>query len=280
MATVTHVPTTIGILTPKGLVAAPYTAASFLEAAQQEPEGVYTVTRTYRRYFALLLDAHLDRMEESARLEWIKLKLRRSALRAALRSLIGSSGYAEARFRITAPRENPDNLILTLTPFEDVPAEARLQGVKMATVQIERQNPRSKTTDWMKSREAARARIPKDAYEGLLVNVNGEILEGFQSNFYAVIDGTLYTAGKDVLSGISRRIIFEVAPRVLPVTLDAVHLTMLPEVEDAFLTSSSRGVVPITRINDTVIGSGKPGILTQEISQRYNEWVESHLECI
>ena len=65
--------TEIGILTPQGLQDAPYTADSLTEAAQYEQDGVYTVTRTYQRTKCLLFNAHLDRMEESARLEGIPL---------------------------------------------------------------------------------------------------------------------------------------------------------------------------------------------------------------
>src|SRR5260370_42005500 len=95
----------IGIVTRQGLLAVPYTAQSLAEAATKEPQGVYTLARTYNRTGALLLDDHLDRLERSAQLLGIALRLDRPALTSALRILIDQSGYAESRFRITIPRD-------------------------------------------------------------------------------------------------------------------------------------------------------------------------------
>jgi branched-chain amino acid aminotransferase len=272
-------PTTIGILTPTGLINADYTAETLSEAARFEPDGVYTVTRTYRRDHALLLDAHLDRLEESAHLESILLRLDRAALRAALRTLIARAGYPASRFRITVPRARPDSITLTLEPFHSVSPETRAKGVAVATVHIARHNPRTKTTDWMEQREAARAAMPA-AYEGILVNDAGELLEGFSSNFYAIRAGRLYTAGEGVLSGIARKVVLMVAPEVLPVELRPVRPDEIPALDEAFVTSSSRGVVPVIRIDEQQVGDGKPGPLTQAISARYHAWEEAHLEPI
>src|SRR5258707_14888372 len=93
----------IGIVTPQGMQPAPYGAESLAEAATKEPQGVYTLARTFRRNQAVLLNDHLDRLEQSAKLEGIAVRLDRTALRNALRTLIEQSGYAESRFRITVP---------------------------------------------------------------------------------------------------------------------------------------------------------------------------------
>ncbi|NJL93532.1 MAG: hypothetical protein HC915_07270 [Anaerolineae bacterium] len=50
--------------------------------------------------------------------------------------------------------------------------------------------------------------------------------------------------------------------------------------DEAFLTSSSRGVLPIVMIDDQPIGAGAPGVLTRELQQRYDAWTEAHLEPI
>jgi branched-chain amino acid aminotransferase len=271
-------PTAIGILTPKGLIESPYSAENLAEAARKEPDGIYTTTRTYRHNSTLLLDAHLDRLVQSALLEWIPLRLNYAAVRAALRSLIAVSGYRDSRIRISVPREQPDNVILTLEPFEDVPAELRANGVSTATIRIARHNPSSKTTDWMELREQARLSLPAHVFEGILVNELDELLEGFSSNFYAIWQGTLYTAGRKVLEGIARSVVLQVAPDIVPLELRPITMEALPLIEEAFLTSSGRGIVPISRIDDIDIGS--PGPVTQAIARRYDEWVSEHIEPI
>jgi branched-chain amino acid aminotransferase len=274
-------PTTIGILTPGGLTDAGYTADTLAEAARYEPEGIYTLASTFKRDHALLLDAHLNRLEESARLEGIALQLDRPALRKALRHLVDRSGYENSRFRLTVPRANPSHLIIALEPFAGVPPAIKQNGVKVVTIKIRRRNPRAKTNDWIQQREVAAAQIPEDAYQGIIVNEAGQLLEGFSSNFYAIRDGFLYTAGDAlVLSGISRKIALQVIPDIVPLQMTPITRAEIARLAEAFLTSSSRGVIPIVQIDKHVIGSGKPGPLTQAISRQYNAWVEAHLEPI
>lgn len=274
-------PTTIGILTKDGLIDASYAAETLAEAAQYEPEGIYTVASTFRQNYALLLDCHLDRMEESARLENIPLNLDRAALRSALRTLIERSDYENSRFRITVPRRNPDQFIITLEPFHGVSPEVKLNGVKVATVKISRRNPKSKTSDWMTKRAEAKASMLPDAYEGIIVNDAVELLEGFGSNFYAVWKGKLYTADDDmVLGGISRKIIFSVTPEILPIERTPIRLQNISVIDEAFLTSSSRGIIPIVQINAEIIGDGTVGTITQQLMHRYDAWVDEHIEPI
>lgn len=273
-------PTTIGILTPNGLQAVPYSADTLNAAAPFEPDGIYTIASTFNRDHVLLLDAHLDRMEESARLEGIALHLDRVALRAALRTLIERSGYPNSRFRITVSRQDPTHLILSLEPFAGVPDTVRQVGVQVATVPITRRNPRAKTNDWMNRRAEAKAAIP-DAYEGIILNEAGQLLEGMGSNFYAIRGGVLYTAGDDlVLSGISRKIVQQVAPAIVQVVYQPIALSDVNTLAEAFLTSSSRGVVPIVQIDDIPLGDGQVGPLTQQIQAAYDAWVTDHLEPI
>ncbi|MBO9308856.1 MAG: aminotransferase class IV [Chloroflexi bacterium] len=265
----------IGILTPDGLQEAPYSADSLAAAVPFEPEGVYTITRTFNRDHVLMLDEHLDRLEESARLENIPLRLDRAALRAALRTLIERGGYPESRFRITVPRARPDHLYLSVEPFTPLPAELIQQGVRVATVPLARRNPAAKTTDWMSQRKAAA--LPEGVYEGVLVSPDGLLLEGLSSNFYAVMGGVLRTAGEGVLSGIARRALLALAPNYLPVRLEPIHKAELGAVEEAFLTSASRGVVPIVAIDGQVIADGRPGAQTMRLREAYEEWAQAHL---
>lgn len=265
----------IAILTPEGLREAPYRADSLAEAVPFEPEGVYTITRTFNRDHVLMLDEHLDRLEESARLEDIPLQLDRAALRAVLRTLIEQSGYAESRFRITVPRAQPDHIYLSVEPFKPIPPEVIQQGVRVVTVPLVRHKPAAKRTAWLTERKSAA--LPEGAYEGVLVSPEGFLLEGMSSNFYAVMDGELRTAGEGVLSGIVRRAILELAPNYLPVRLEPVHKGELWAIEEAFLTSASRGVVPIVIIDGQIIANGKPGVQTMWLREAYEEWAQAHL---
>jgi branched-chain amino acid aminotransferase len=273
-------PCTIRILTPDGLEDSPCSAESLLEAARCEPaDGVYTITNTFERTKVLKIDAHFDRLTDSARREGIALKLDRPRVRAAVRRLIEEADYGDVRFRVTVSKADPTRFILSCEPFKPLPDAVFEEGVRVVLVEhAERHNPEAKTTGWMIDREAIEKALPKDAFTGLLVGEQGELLEGLSSNFYAIIDGALWTAGEGVLPGIAQQIVLDVAPGVLPVRREAPNKRDLPRMAEAFITSASRGIVPVVQIDDLVLGDGRPGALTQALRGRYLAWARAHLE--
>jgi len=273
-------PCTVRILTPAGLEAASYSADSLLDAARHEPaEGVYTITNTFERTKVLKMDAHLNRLEDSARREGISLALDRSRLRAALRQLIEEAGYGDVRFRVTVPRADPAHLILSCEPFKPLAAAVYEQGVRVVLIHgAARHNPAAKTSEWMLDRQAIERNLPEGVFTGILVGEHGELLEGLSSNFYAILDGELWTAGGGVLPGIAQQIVLTVAEGVLPVRRDAPLAADVPRMAEAFLTSASRGIVPIVQIDDAVLGDGQPGPLTRALRDRYLAWAAAHME--
>jgi branched-chain amino acid aminotransferase len=273
-------PTQIRILTPTNLENAAYTANSLAEATHHEPyEGVYTVTNTYQTTKVLKLDAHLDRLEDSARQADIPLVLDRVRLRAALREMILAAEYGDVRFRITVPKATPDNLILTIEPYTAPSSQLIETGVRVITVaNSARHNAAAKTSDWLHDREALERSLPAGVYTALLCDEDGFLLEGISSNFYALLDGEMRTAGAGVLQGIAQQIVFEIAPALLPVRKDAVHRRDLPRLDEAFITSSSRGIIPIVQIDEYVLSGGSPGAMSRQLRAAYDEWANAHLE--
>jgi branched-subunit amino acid aminotransferase/4-amino-4-deoxychorismate lyase len=268
------------ILTSRGLAPTPYRVGSLSEAVAHEPCGVYTVARTFRGDHALLLDAHLDRLEQSAQLVNIPLTLDRAGLRGALRDMLHRASYPDAKFRITVPQDGPDRIYLAIEPYKPVPDTVMQQGAQVITVSLVRQNPVVKATEWMTIRKPTFDSLPPSAYEAILTASDGRVLEGLSSNFYGVLDGVLYTAGGSVLAGITRHAILELAPEILPVSLTALCLSDVPRLSEAMLTSSSRGVVPITVMDGHPVGDGGVGSLVTRIRRGYDAWADAHSEPI
>jgi branched-chain amino acid aminotransferase len=110
-------------------------------------------------------------------------------------------------------------------------------------------------------------------FEVLLPN-KGRILEGLTSNFFYVFNEVLCTAGRGVLIGVTRQTIIALAKQNgIEICYKALPLNDLPLVEEAFLTSSSRGVVPVVRIDGQLIEEGTVGEMTRKLMQLYNEEV-------
>ena len=274
-------PAVIRRLTAAGLRAVDYSASSLAEAARHEPDaGVYTVSNTLWQTQTLLLDAHLDRLEDSARREGMPLRLDRARLRAALRQMILDSGFGDTRFRISAPAAAPDSLLISIEPHQPPAPELIDNGVSCRTARCARRNPAAKSSDWMRLRRQLQADAPADCYEIILVDAAGHMLEGATSNFYAIIDGQLRTADAGILHGISRRITLWVCQAIAPIQLESPRVEELPAMAEAFISSSSRGIIPVKSIDGKRIGKGTVGEITRRLWRAYQRWVADNLEAL
>ena len=247
-------PAIVKRLCDQGLFDVPYRASNLDEAARYEARsGVYTVANTFARTKTLLLDAHLARLEDSAARANIALSYERDRLKAALRRMILASSFGDVRFRISVPAAAPCEMILSIEPYQP-PSPALIEnGVACGTTAATRRtDPAAKTSDWMHERRALVSARPAGIYETFLLNGAGGILEGLSSNFYAVIDGELFTAVHGVLAGISRQIVFEVCDDIVPLRLEAPQLADIGQFSEALLTSSSRGIIPVVSIDGII----------------------------
>lgn len=238
--------------------------------------GVYTVTRTYHHDMVLAFRRHLVRLDESAQLSGIDVDLKHRWLRATVKHCIDETGFDDTRFCLSVSTKG--SCYLALEPFRPVPEALQRDGVTVYTVRARRRTPRAKSTAWIGIRRELRRALPAGAYEGILLGPDKALLEGMRSNFYAVSGGVLRTAGEGVLGGTARAALLEIAPEVVSVRLEPVTLADLPHLAEAMLSSSSRGVVPITHIDDQLVNGGQPGPITQTLATRYNAWTEAHLE--
>lgn len=272
-------PTVIRKLTSDGLVPVDYSAESLKAASAFEPDnGIYTVTNTYNTYETLKLDAHFDRMEDSAARQGIDLLLDRQRVQNALREMIDIADYGDVRFRITVPKQTPHIFILTVEPFSPPSQALKENGVRCITAaNSARHDAEAKTTDWMHQRKALSDAMPDDIYDTFLLDADGNMLEGLGANFYAIQDGILRTAGEGVLKGISQQIVFEVAESIVTIEQTAPHVDDIPQFQEAFLTSSSRGIIPVVEIDSIPIGTGKPGEITNALRAAYDAWLADHL---
>lgn len=252
-------------------------AATLDEATILTGHGTYSVFRLYPGRRVLRLDQHLARMRRSAAMLGVPFPHSDAWLRTAIRRAVEASGLDMPRVRITVPYDAPETAVVLLEPFAPPPPEVYERGVRTALADAPRALPGAKDSRFIEQRALLREAEP-EAYEVLLCDAAGRILEGTGSNFYAVLEGELRTAGEGMLEGIARRLLLEAAPAILPVRLEPVTRADLPRLAEAMLTSSSRGVVPITEIAGRPIGDGRPGPLTHRLGAAYDARVEAELE--
>jgi branched-chain amino acid aminotransferase len=148
------------------------------------------------------------------------------------------------------------------------------------TLSLHRENPHSKDTRFIATARSAQSALPEGAHEGLLVANDGSVLEGLSSNFFAVREGVLRTEEGRVLRGVTRALVLEMAADLLPVDLRAVRKDELGAVAEAFITSVSREVLPVVRIDGQPLGGGSPGPKTRALMAAFAALAQREAEPV
>ncbi len=250
---------------------------SLAAASAVLPAGAYTSLRTYGGRGVVRLDAHFRRLEESAALQGRSGAVDAATARRAIAGALDETRHDESRLRLTFA---PPRLFVAVEPFTPLPARLYAEGVACVTLAIRRDNPHSKDTRFIATAQQAYARLPEGVEEGLLVADDGALLEGLSSNFFAVSGGELRTEEERVLAGVTRSLVLEVAERLLPVRRAAVSKGELPLVDEAFITSVSREVLPVVRVDGRALGDGRVGPKTRVILDAFEALVEREREWL
>jgi branched-chain amino acid aminotransferase len=148
--------------------------------------------------------------------------------------------------------------------------------VRLVVASILRNHPRSvdpviKSNNLLNNVLAMQEAVRDGAYEALLLNHRGELAECSQSNVFVVRDGAVLTPPLDagLLEGVTRNLLFEVgADMGVPVRDAVLRPSDLPHVDEMFITSTTREVVPVVGVGAQAIGSGAPGPVTRRLLAR------------
>ncbi len=251
------------------------------ELLDELPLGVYTAFRTFHHERLLGLEEHFDRTDRCMQLLGWARRLERALVRQRLHEAVRAWPFEDAFVRLdvlarAAPRlPTQSTCLLSLSGLAPLPARFLTEGVRVEVAAgLKRADPRIKSADFV----IARRPYPlnrQDAYEHLLVDARGRILEATSANFYALLGGKLRTPEEGMLEGITRKFVLRLCGELeIPVDLGPLHLDDLPRADEAFLTSSTRGVVPVVEVADLRIAEGRPGRRTQRLIDAYRILVE------
>jgi len=122
---------------------------------------------------------------------------------------------------------------------------------------------------------ACSSSLPPGVHEGLLLGEDGALLEGLSSNVFAVMDGVLRTEEARALHGTTRGLVLELARGVVPISFEPIRKADLGRAAEMFLTSVSREVLGVVRVDEVRIGRGKPGSLARDLRKRYRARMKS-----
>lgn len=254
-------------------------------------EGVYETLRTYDLH-PFLYDRHMRRLRNSARLIELPVPFSDEELAEWIRETIAATRLdgSEAYVRVLLTRGIGDltydlratptpSWVIIVKPLLELPNETYEQGVRVVLVDIVRNHPQSvspmiKCNNLMNSALAAQEALKRGGFEPIMRNYRGELTEGATSNLFVVKNGVAMTPPLEcgLLPGITREFLFEIGGEAnVEVREQLLHDEDLFAADEAFLTSTTRELVPIVKVDDREIGSGKPGAITRQLREAFRQ---------
>jgi branched-chain amino acid aminotransferase len=248
-------------------------------------EGVYETLRTYNG-LPFLFDRHLRRLRNSAQMIALPMLFSDADLDTQIRNTLDAAhlngtdayirvlvtrGVGELTYDLTAT-PTPSVVIIVKTQVDPPPA-VYAEGVPVVIVDIIRNHPGSvnpmiKCNNLMNSALAMQEAFRRGGFEGVMRNYRRELAECTTSNFFVVRNGAALTPPLDagLLPGITREFVFEIgAERRIPVQEAVLRDDDLFGADEAFLTSTTREIVPIVQVDGRRIGTGVPGPVTRAL---------------
>jgi branched-chain amino acid aminotransferase len=255
-------------------------------------DSVYEVVRTYGgRPFAVL--PHLARLRASARQIHLEIPVPDEVLVDEIERSLEAAGNEESYARLIVTRgAGPIELhpgrsteparILIVQPLDEITEDAWRRGLHIAIVHRRRNDPSAldpaaKTGNYLNNVLAIVEARKRGADDAVLLNREGHITEGTTANVFVVKDGRVRTPpmASGILGGITRRTVLDLIEK------EGVEARLYPEdlrdADEAFFTSTTRGVLPVTIVDGEPVGTGAPGPATRALHERFEAHVRSEL---
>ena len=251
-------------------------------------EGVYEVCRTYHgRLF--LFDRHLRRLRASAGMLALPVPFTNEEIGGHVERTLAAAGLGpgagvEAYVRLLLTRGvgeisyDPStcpqpSFVIIVREHVPLPPTAYDHGVRVALVSVVRNHPGAldpliKSNNLLNPAMAMQEALKRGAFEAVMRNYRGELAECSQSNLFVVRDRAVLTPplGAGLLAGITREFLFEIGRDIgVPFSEATLHDQDLLAADEAFLTSTTREIVPIVGVDDRTVGSGRPGPVTRAL---------------
>lgn len=232
-------------------------------------------------------DRHLARLHHSAQGIGLEVPFADADIRRAVATTHDAAENEDSSIRIIVTRGSGPvsldprtsegaTLVVIVQPLALPPPELYERGIAVVIVTVDKAggglDPSIKTGNYLGNIQALRQAIAQGADDAILCNRRGEVSEGSTSNVFVVQGEHLRTPdiGAGLLAGITRQVVVELAQAAsIPVAEGPLRPDDLYGADEVFLTSSVRGILPVTRIGGQPVGTGNVGPVTERLRRLY-----------
>lgn len=258
------------------LVPADNALVNVSDLAVQRGYGIFDFFKTIDGK-PVFLEDHLDRFFRSAVLMRLNVTQSRDEIRNKIYQLIEKNSLSDSGIKIILTGGfSPDgfniaepNLIISQAEFQ-IPRTMSEKGVAVITHEYQRQFSNAKTLDYLQAIWLQPVLKEKKA-DDVLYHSNGLIRECPRANFFIVTkDNEVLTPESDMLKGVSRKHILEIASGMYKTEARDVSLEELRNAKEAFITSTTKNILPVVQVDGRIVGNGSPGEVTRALANEYS----------
>ncbi len=258
-------------------------------------DGIYETLRAYKGV-VFMLDEHIERLFHSASMVDLTIPRDRKSIKKAVYETLKANKLTEAYIRITVSRGagplglDPDlcpklTFVIMTREFSKYPAEYYQKGIRIAVVKTRRNykmavDPAIKSLNFLNNILAKIEAKKMGAYEAIMLNYRGYVAEGTISNIFFIKDGVLCTPSMQVgiLGGITRSMILDIAKELKILIKEGRFWKKdLYKADEVFISNTTMEVMPVTGVDDIIIGNGT-GSITKMLHKAYRKKVVNYLK--
>jgi branched-chain amino acid aminotransferase len=248
---------------------------------------VYDVVHVYRGGFFRLSD-HLDRFTHSMAARRLRPPEDRLAIEAILHRCVGLSGLNDAYVAMVALRGRPhvassrrfedceNHFVAYAVPWIDaIPSDVQARGAHLwigsrPRVPDASADPKVKTYQWSDFTSGLFEASDHGFDSTVLCDAEGFATEGPGFNLFIVKDGKVMTPDRGSLQGITRMSVLELCEAMgIDAAVAPIPRSLLDEADEAFVTSTAGGIMPVTRISGRILSNDRPGAISLRLKQAY-----------
>jgi len=250
-------------------------------------DGVFEGIRAYNgRIF--LLDEHLQRLYNSAKVIMLKIPLTMAEMKEAVLATVRANELHDAYIRLVVtrgagdlgldPRKCPQaTVVIIAASIELYPEEVYEKGLSLITCTTRRNAPEAldpaiKSLNYLNNILAKIETVQAGVPEGIMLSIDGYVAEGTGDNLFVVNDNDVLTPPASVgnLEGITGNVVMELA-RELGMTAEQklFRIQTVYCADEVFLTGTAAEIVPVVSVDGRIIGNGKPGEVTKRLIKEF-----------
>jgi len=246
--------------------------------------GVFEFLRTYNSK-PFLLKEHFTRLRKSAKNLNLQLPISQKELFKQIKKLLLKNKFKESAIKLVLTGgqiidsggmeydKNSPTFFILVDKLQELPKSFYQKGVKLITYEHLREIPGAKTINYITVIKLQNLCKRKKAFD-ILYTQNGFLLETTTSNFFIFKKDKLLTPKKNILIGLTRNFVIKLAEDKFEVEEKDIALKELEKAEEAFLTSTTKEILPVVKIGNKIVGNGRVGKKTRylmDLFQRHTK---------